>query len=71
MAIIEQLTDYLNSKNSSERFRMLRTPWERVYGLDFYENIGIHLSDCQSKNEQVEIKIFHFLYEHKNNESES
>jgi len=64
--ILEQLIEYSESKNSSVRFSTLREPWIRSYGMNFYENISCYLQNFDDKNIRADIRIFHFMYEHKN-----
>jgi len=63
--ITEQISEYLNGSNSSQRFAALRQPWDRAYGIDFYKHISAYFNSCEKNNIPVDVKIFHFLYEHK------
>lgn len=63
--IIEQLKEYFEGRNSSNRFSMLRETWERAYGIDFYTHINDYILSCESEKIKMDIRIFHFLYEHK------
>jgi hypothetical protein len=61
----EQLEEFLQGSNSSMRFRALRTPWERIYGIKAYDHLIEYIDECLCNSAKIEVKIFHFLYEHK------
>ena len=64
-SFIEQLNEYLNGINSSKRFGILRDPWDRVYGIDSYHCLTKYLEKRLIDKNFIDIRIFHFLYEHK------
>jgi len=63
--IVKQLIEYLEGINSSEQFSMLKEPFERAYGMNFYQYIGEYLLNCETYNIEYDIRVFHFLFEHK------
>ena len=60
--VSEQLRDYIKSNNTSERFRMLDTPEDGIYGMETYR----YFTHCllEQKN-NYDIRLFHILWEHK------
>ena len=59
---LEQLRDYIESNNTSERFRMLDTPEDGIYGMEMYCYL-IHCLLEQRNN--FDIRLLHILWEHK------
>ncbi|PEL51555.1 hypothetical protein [Bacillus wiedmannii] len=63
--VIESLSEYLYSKNTSERFNMLTEPWDRVYGLECYKLIRLYIDKVIQNEINLNIRDMHVLYEHK------
>ena len=60
--VSEQLKDYIESNNTSERFRMLDTPEDGIYGMKTYS----YLIYCLlHKKYRYDIRLIHILWEHK------
>ena len=62
--IIEQLEDFLNNRNSSQRLRMLRTPNHYMHGLQVYQVLRKQVEIAFNTN-SIDIRPFHCIYEHK------
>ena len=60
--VSEQLQDYIESNNTSERFRMLYKPEDGIYGMKTYRYL-IHCLLEQKNN--PDIRLLHILWEHK------
>ena len=60
--VSEQLRDYIESNNTSEKFRMLDTPEDGIYGMETYHYL-IHCLSEQRNN--YDIRLLHILWEHK------
>ncbi|MCL2864487.1 MAG: hypothetical protein FWE25_02985 [Lachnospiraceae bacterium] len=64
--LVQQLIDYVEGVNISKNFIMLKNePIERVYGMKFYQHIDKYLLVCENSKVKYDIRIFHFIYEHK------
>lgn len=61
--VFEQISEYLHSENSSERFRMYSSPTNNIFGISVYEKIQEYLS--LNEEGTADTKMFHILYEHK------
>ena len=60
--VSEQLRDYIESNNTSERFRILDTPEDGIYGMKIYS----YLIYCLlHKKHRYDIRLIHILWEHK------
>lgn len=62
--VIETLEDYLFSQNTSERFSMLREPWDRAYGMEGYQYFRQYISLMNDNNSPL-VRDMHVLWEHK------
>jgi hypothetical protein len=63
--IVEQLKDYLCSRNTSERFRALRTPDDRIYGRATYGWLHRYFEHLADHHDSYDIRPIHILWEHK------
>ena len=61
----EQLEDYLYSRNSSQRFRVLRSPDDQLYGVAVYEWLRLYLEHLVDHHDCFDIRPLHILWEHK------
>ncbi|WHX49348.1 hypothetical protein QNH46_01245 [Paenibacillus woosongensis] len=61
--MLEQMEEYLYSRNSSDRFRMYANSAENVFGLAVYDEVIDYLHNLRSH--VTDVRIFHILYEHK------
>ena len=60
--VLEQIRDYIESNNTSEKFRMLDAPEDGIYGIETY----CHLIHCLlEQRNNFDIRLFHILWEHK------
>lgn len=61
----ETLEDYLFARNTSERFSMVESPWERAYGIEIYDLL-LKYFDILAKGETApDVRHVHILWEHK------
>ena len=60
--VSEQLRDYIESSNTSERFRMLDMPEDDIYGMKIYRCLIHYLLE---KKDKYDIRLLHILWEHK------
>lgn len=63
--VIATLKDYLESKNTSDWFAMLREPWDRVYGLECYAYIINYYESLLKDEADYDVRYLHNLWEHK------
>ena len=64
--IYEMLGDYLNGRNTSERYRMYNNPMKNfVFGMDIYEQLGMYFTLLGEGRFENDVKPLHILYEHK------
>ncbi|MDP4147672.1 MAG: hypothetical protein Q8936_24925, partial [Bacillota bacterium] len=65
--VTEMLEDYVKSRNSSERLRMLRNPEKDiVYGIGIYKQLIKYIEVLAETDIEFDhIKPFHILWEHK------
>lgn len=65
--IYESITDFLQSRNSSERFREVCPPLDTdyVFGLNIYENLISYLAEVLLGNYTLNVMPFHIIFEHK------
>ncbi len=63
--VVEQLEDYLRSRNSSKRFRVLATPDDRLYGLATYGWLKRYFEHLIDHHDCYDIRPIHILWEHK------
>ncbi|MEK5034032.1 hypothetical protein MKY96_21450 [Paenibacillus sp. FSL R7-0302] len=63
--VAETLNDYLLSKNTSERFRMMDNPRDFVFGMKVYEDIKHYLDLLLQNKDKYDIKPLHVLWDHK------
>lgn len=61
--VAELLEDYLDSRNTSNRFRMYQSPVNHTFGLATYDHAVRYLETLDG--EPVDMRIFHIMYEHK------
>ncbi|GGD52323.1 hypothetical protein [Paenibacillus nasutitermitis] len=61
---IEELQDYLGSRNSSARYRNKTAPSQNwCFGLDVYNNILLHLERVHETDAVIDIRPYHLFYE--------
>ena len=60
--VLEQIRDYIESNNTSEKFRMLDAPEDGIYGIETYCYL-IHCLLEQRNN--FDLRLLHILWEHK------
>lgn len=68
VSLYESLTDFLHSRNSSERFRFIRSPLSDknyVFGLNVYQNLISYLAEVMKGNYTLNVMPFHIVAEHK------
>ena len=63
--VLEQLEDYVYSKNTSERFRALANPVDNVFGLNTYRCLNDHFEYVLKKVKRFDIRPLHIFWEHK------
>lgn len=63
--VCEHLEDFLSSRNTSQRFRMLANPTNGAYGLATYECLKHFLASFLSPPFSFDIRPVHILWEHK------
>ena len=63
--VLEQLEDYVYSKNTSERFRALANPVDNVFGLNTYRCLNDHFECVLKKVKHFDIRPLHIFWEHK------
>ena len=63
--IVEQLHDYLGARNTSQRFRGLRTPDDHLYGVAVYGWLKQYLEHLVDHHDCYDIRPIHILWEHK------
>lgn len=61
----EHLEDFLFSKNSSQRFRMLANPTDGAYGLATYSSLKSRIVSFLTSPSSFDIRPVHILWEHK------
>lgn len=61
----ESLEDYLYARNSQYKYRSLHNPDEYVFGIDIYDTLIIYLNSFFSRNETIDLKPFHVMFDHK------
>ena len=60
--VSEQLRDYIESNNTSKKFRMLDAPEDGIYGMETYR----YLTHCLLKQKNnCDFRLLHILWEHK------
>ncbi|MFT5369860.1 MAG: hypothetical protein ACI8V2_004838 [Candidatus Latescibacterota bacterium] len=64
-AVLEGLEDYVSSRNTSERFRMLSEPIDGVFGLATYRCLIEACAQLFSHPQWFDIRPLHILWEHK------
>ena len=60
--VSEQLRDYIESNNTSERFRILDMPEDDIYGVETYRCLIHYLLE---KKDKYDFRLLHILWEHK------
>ncbi|OKP87821.1 hypothetical protein A3844_10490 [Paenibacillus helianthi] len=66
-AMKESLNDYLLSTNSSNKFNMFRNTNDHIYGLAVYSSLDLFLEKVESLQNNIDIRLFHLIWEHKRN----
>ncbi|MEK4007728.1 hypothetical protein [Paenibacillus sp. FSL H3-0333] len=63
--VCESLEDYLYSRNTSERFSMVESPWERAYGMEIYDVLLKYFNNLSEGEAAADVRHVHILWEHK------
>ena len=63
--IVDQLNDYLCSRNTSKQYRALRTPDDRLYGAATYGWLKRYFEYLVDHHDCYDIRPIHILWEHK------
>ncbi|MGG3523971.1 hypothetical protein COM13_29300 [Bacillus pseudomycoides] len=63
--VLESLKDYKEGNNTSERFEMIREPWDRAYGMDCYKHFINYFEMLLNNEAFYDIRFLHNLWEHK------
>ncbi|PFR39992.1 hypothetical protein [Bacillus thuringiensis] len=63
--VIDSLKDYKEGNNTSERFSMIREPWDRAYGMDCYKHFIGYFEMLLNNEADYDIRFLHNLWEHK------
>jgi hypothetical protein len=63
--VLESLKDYKEGNNTSERFAMIREPWDRAYGMDCYKHFINYFERLLNNEAIYDIRFLHNLWEHK------
>jgi len=61
--IVETLYDYLEGHNMSNRFSMLREPWDRSYGMEGYHYIKSYYELLLQNRVSCDVRYLHNLWE--------
>lgn len=63
--VTESLDDYVHSRNSSNRFRMIANPIDGIFGLATYDSLIETYQKLDIHPEWFDIRPIHILWEHK------
>jgi len=63
--VVEMLSDYLYSRNSTERLGIYRNPDDDFFGMKIYEYLKMYLERLLDNKVRFDIKPIHILWEHK------
>lgn len=61
----ELLEDYYFSRNTSERYSMIRTPFNSAFGMDCYDFLIEYFELVMKGKAQLKVNSLHLLWEHK------
>ncbi|GIQ71279.1 hypothetical protein DUZ99_13005 [Xylanibacillus composti] len=63
--VIDLLDDYLQSRNTSERFRMYKQPIDAAFGMDVYNSLQEYFELLQEGRVRSDVRGVHIVHEHK------
>ncbi|MEK5163596.1 hypothetical protein NYE69_14820 [Paenibacillus sp. FSL R5-0527] len=61
--LVDLMEDYVHSRNTSMRFRMIQDSKKSIFGIDTFDYVLEYLR--QYNGEKLDVRIFHTIYEHK------
>jgi hypothetical protein len=61
----ELLDDYYTSRNTSEKYSMIRPPCQRVFGMELYDFLIDDFEQVINGKTEIKINSLHILWEHK------
>jgi hypothetical protein len=63
--VMETLTDYLLSRNSSARDSMRQNPRSSIFGMEVYNYLILYMNNLLEGRGDFDVRPFHFLWDHK------